>query len=96
MTASSSVLKRIAGLPKLSQDELKALWREYFGVTPPAYRRGFLLLPSGRAAIPSTPGDGSSVTHQAGGDPPPGSGAFRLSQRSRAMRLGPTGPAVGG
>jgi Protein of unknown function (DUF2924) len=29
-------------LPKLSQEELKALWREYFGVEPPAYRRGFL------------------------------------------------------
>ena len=23
--------------------ELKALWREYFGVEPPAYRRGFLI-----------------------------------------------------
>ena len=37
---TSPVLKQIAGLPKLSQDELKALWREYFGVEPPAYRRG--------------------------------------------------------
>jgi hypothetical protein len=43
MTASSLVLKQIAGLPKLSHDELKALWREYFGVEPPAYRRGFLI-----------------------------------------------------
>ena len=43
MTATSPVLKQIAGLPKLSQDELKALWREYFGVEPPAYRRGFLI-----------------------------------------------------
>src|SRR5688572_13660059 len=43
MTATSPVLKQIAGLPKLSQDELKALWREYFGVEPPAYRRGFLV-----------------------------------------------------
>jgi hypothetical protein len=43
MTAASPVLKQIAGLPKLSQDELKALWREYFGVEPPAYRRGFLV-----------------------------------------------------
>jgi hypothetical protein len=42
-TAASPVLKQIAGLPKLSQDELKALWREYFGVEPPAYRRGFLV-----------------------------------------------------
>jgi hypothetical protein len=43
VTATSPVLKQIAGLPKLSQDELKALWREYFGVEPPAYRRGFLV-----------------------------------------------------
>jgi hypothetical protein len=41
MTATSLVLKQIAGLPKLSQDELKALWLEYFGVEPPAYRRAF-------------------------------------------------------
>jgi hypothetical protein len=32
MTATSPVLKQIAGLSKLSQDELKALWREYFGI----------------------------------------------------------------
>ena len=32
MTATSPVLKQIAGLPKLSHAELKALWREYFGV----------------------------------------------------------------
>ena len=43
MTATSPVLKQIAGLPKLSHGELKALWREYFGVEPPAYRRGFLV-----------------------------------------------------
>jgi hypothetical protein len=29
--------------PRRSHDELKALWREYFGVEPPAYRRGFLV-----------------------------------------------------
>jgi hypothetical protein len=40
---TSPVLKQIAGLPKLSHAELKALWREYFGVEPPAYRRGFLV-----------------------------------------------------
>jgi Protein of unknown function (DUF2924) len=40
---TSPVLKQIAGLPKLSHGELKALWREYFGVEPPAYRRGFLI-----------------------------------------------------
>ena len=39
MTATSPVLKQIAGLPKLGQDELEVLWREYFGVEPPAYRR---------------------------------------------------------
>jgi Protein of unknown function (DUF2924) len=43
MTANAPVLKQIAGLPKLSHAELKALWREYFGVEPPAYRRGFLI-----------------------------------------------------
>jgi Protein of unknown function (DUF2924) len=43
MTTTSPVLKQIAGLPKLSHAELKALWREYFGVEPPAYRRGFLV-----------------------------------------------------
>jgi hypothetical protein len=43
MTATSPVLKQIAGLPKLSHGELKALWKEYFGVEPPAYRRGFLV-----------------------------------------------------
>ena len=43
MTATSPVLKQIAGLPKLSHAELKGLWREYFGAEPPAYRRGFLI-----------------------------------------------------
>ena len=43
MTSTSPVLKQIADLPKLSHAELKALWREYFGVEPPAYRRGFLI-----------------------------------------------------
>ena len=43
MTTTSPVLKQIAGLPKLSHAELKALWREYFGAEPPAYRRGFLV-----------------------------------------------------
>jgi hypothetical protein len=43
VTTISPVLKQIAGLPKLSYGELKALWREYFGVEPPAYRRGFLI-----------------------------------------------------
>ena len=43
MTVTSPVLKQITGLPKLSHSELKALWREYFGVEPPAYRRGFLI-----------------------------------------------------
>ena len=40
---TSPVLKQIAGLPKLSHAELKALWREYFSAEPPAYRRGFLI-----------------------------------------------------
>jgi hypothetical protein len=36
VTTTSPVLKQIAGLPKLSHGELKVLWREYFGVEPPA------------------------------------------------------------
>lgn len=40
---TSPVLKQIADLPKLTQQELKARWREYFGVEPPGYRRGFLI-----------------------------------------------------
>ena len=43
MIATSPVLRQIAGLPKLSHAELNALWREHFGVEPPAYRRGFLI-----------------------------------------------------
>ena len=35
MTATSPVLKQIAGLPKLSQDELKALWRSTSGSSHP-------------------------------------------------------------
>ncbi len=38
-----SVLRQIAQLQDCSQDELKAMWAEYFGVEPPAYRRGFLV-----------------------------------------------------
>ena len=37
------ILKQIADLHHKSQDDLKALWREYFGVEPPAYRKGFLI-----------------------------------------------------
>lgn len=40
---TTSVLHKIAALPKLSQGQLKGLWREYFGDEPPAYRRGFLI-----------------------------------------------------
>jgi len=40
---STPILKQIAELPTLPQDRLKELWREYFGVEPPAYRRGFLV-----------------------------------------------------
>ena len=43
MAEDASVLKRIADLPNRSHAELKDLWREYFGVEPPAYRRGFLI-----------------------------------------------------
>jgi hypothetical protein len=43
MTATAPVLRQIARLPKLGYAELKAMWREYFGVEPPAYRRGFLV-----------------------------------------------------
>lgn len=40
---SLPVLKQIANLHGKSQDELKALWQEYFGTAPPAYRKGFLI-----------------------------------------------------
>ena len=40
---TTGVLKQIAELPTLPYDRLKALWREYFGAEPPAYRRGFLI-----------------------------------------------------
>ena len=39
----SPILKQIADLHDKPQDELKALWHEYFGVEPPAYRKGFLI-----------------------------------------------------
>jgi len=37
------ILKQLADLRDKPQDELKALWQEYFGTEPPAYRRGFLV-----------------------------------------------------
>lgn len=37
------ILRQIADLHNRSQDELKAMWREYFGSEPPAFRRGFLI-----------------------------------------------------
>ena len=40
---TTPILGQIAQLPQLSQPELKGLWREYFGVEPPAYRKGFLV-----------------------------------------------------
>ena len=40
---TTPILRQIAQLPQLSQPELKGLWREYFGVEPPAYRKGFLV-----------------------------------------------------
>jgi hypothetical protein len=40
---TAPILKQIAELPALPQDRLKELWREYFGVEPPAYRKGFLI-----------------------------------------------------
>lgn len=40
---TAPMLKQITELPTLPQDRLKALWREYFGVEPPAYRKGFLV-----------------------------------------------------
>mgnify|MGYP003627526027 CR=1 FL=1 len=40
---NQSVLKQIADLPTLPQARLKELWKEYFGVEPPAYRKGFLV-----------------------------------------------------
>jgi hypothetical protein len=40
---STPILRQIASLQDRSQDELKAMWAEYFGTEPPAYRRGFLI-----------------------------------------------------
>jgi hypothetical protein len=40
---SSPILKQIADLHSKPQEELKALWQEYFGAEPPAYRKGFLV-----------------------------------------------------
>lgn len=40
---TQSVLQQIAELPTLPQARLKELWKEYFGVEPPAYRKGFLV-----------------------------------------------------
>ena len=40
---TTSILRQIDDLQDRSQDELKAMWAEYFGVGPPAYRRGFLV-----------------------------------------------------
>ena len=37
------ILSHLAELPGLPYGELKARWRQYFGVEPPAYRRGFLI-----------------------------------------------------
>ena len=38
----SPILRQIADLQGKSQDDLKDMWRDYFGTEPPAYRRGFL------------------------------------------------------
>ena len=43
MSSPNGVLAQIANLPSLPHEQLKALWREYFGVEPPAYRRGYLV-----------------------------------------------------
>ena len=40
---TDTVLRQIAELPTLPYGRLKEMWREYFGVEPPAYRRGFLV-----------------------------------------------------
>ena len=40
------ILRQMAQLQDRSQDELKAMWSEYFGEAPPAYRRGFLMCKS--------------------------------------------------
>lgn len=39
---TTPILRQIAELQQKSHDELKDLWRDYFGTEPPAYRRGFL------------------------------------------------------
>ena len=88
MTATSPVLKQIAGLPKLSHAELKALWREYFGVEPPAYRRGFLIRGLAHRIQELTYG-GLKPTYQARLD------AMIEEQRSRTARPARTTAAPG-
>ena len=39
----ANILRQVTELPTLPQDRLKAMWLEYFGVEPPAYRKGFLV-----------------------------------------------------
>ena len=58
------VLAQLAELPALPYAELKARWREYFGVEPPAYRRGFLIRGLAHRIQELTYG-GLSKTHQA-------------------------------
>jgi hypothetical protein len=61
---SLPILKQIADLHDKSQDELKALWQEYFGTEPPAYRRGFLVRGLAQRIQELTFG-GLPATHQA-------------------------------
>ena len=37
------LLARLTQLPDKELPELKAMWREYFGSEPPAYRKGFMV-----------------------------------------------------
>ncbi len=40
---SSSIMKQIAGLQRLSVPDLKQRWRKLFGTAPPAHQRRFMV-----------------------------------------------------
>ena len=60
---TTPILRQIADLQDRSQDELKAMWSEYFGTEPPAYRRGFLIRGLGQRIQELTYGS-LPATHQ--------------------------------
>jgi hypothetical protein len=89
----SPVLRQIARLQDCSQDELKAMWAEYFGVEPPAYRRGFLIRGLGQR-IQELAHGGLAADYQRrldalveGQPPAKGTGRARTAHAGAAQRL---------